>query len=75
MKTKSTFLRLSMFAYMALLLLGSCSKETNEALDCFRNPDDCNIDENNSLELQGVIAVDSTAVVSELAVEEAAAIE
>lgn len=69
MKTKSVFY-LAMFSFMALLLLGSCSKETREAVDCIRNPDDCYIDEDNTLELQGVIEVDSTATVSELLVGE-----
>ena len=61
---------LALFSFTALLWLGSCSKETNEALDCLRNPDDCYIDDDNSHELQGVIAVDSTAVVSKLPVVE-----
>ena len=60
MKTKSVFF-IAMFSFMALLLLGSCSKETREAVDCIRNPNDCYIEEDNTLEPQSAIEVDSTA--------------
>ncbi len=59
-----------MFTYIALLLLGSCTKETKELADCLRNPEECDIDEGSSQELQGVIEVDSTAAFSKLPVRE-----
>lgn len=67
MKTKGIIF-LAMFSFSALLFLGSCSKETREALDCVRNPDDC-YDDENSRELQGVIEMDSTAAVLKLPVK------
>ena len=64
MKTKSMFL--VMFSYVALLISGSCSEDTDDLLDCIRHPNDCEVDEGSSRELQDGIEVDSTATVSKL---------
>ena len=67
MKTKSiVFLAI----FSLLLLLGSCSKETRDAVDCLRNPEDCYLDEENALELQSAIEVDSISAVSTLPVKD-----
>jgi hypothetical protein len=68
MKTKNIFL--VMFSYIALLLLGSCSEETDDLLDCIKDLQSCENDEGRSQELQDVIEVDSTGAVSRLPVRE-----
>jgi len=68
MKTKSMFL--VMISCIALLIIGSCTKETDDLLDCIRHPNECQEEDGSSQENQVGIEVDSTAIVSKLPVRE-----
>ena len=68
MKTRRILL--GAFVYLGLLILTSCTEETEDLAYCLRNPEECSTEEDSSPEPQNTIEVDSTAVVSEMQLPE-----